>query len=184
MRGTGDPYFDWLCIMIGVNENRPKRNYTRLVSTLHEMEFHPKLSMDQNRGADGLQLRVDFMSEHGPWGTSSNRGPCTMLEFLTAVAKRMSFLTYGEGNHGQTAYYFWKLMENLGLEKATDDRWNYINGEFFVEDACWRINERQYNADGSGGLFPLKRPDRDQRGVEIWYQMNAWLIENSSVGDW
>lgn len=178
MRATNDPYFDWLCILIGV------KGYTRLVSSLHEKQFHPAMELDINRGADGLQLRVEFMNEHGPWGTSSNRGPCTMLEFLVGLAKRMSFLTGGEGNHGQTGYYFWRMIDNLGLSKATDGQWDILNGEFFVEDAVWRINERQYGADGQGGIFPLRRPNVDQRTVEIWYQMNAWLIENSDVSDW
>ena len=111
------------------------------------------MAMDQNRGGDGLQLRVDFIREHGPWGSSTNRGPCTMLEFLIALSKRMSFLMYGE-DHGYAAYYFWKLIDNLGLSKVTDDRWDYVNGAFFVEDAVWRINERIMNTDGSGGLFP------------------------------
>lgn len=184
MRGTSDPYFDWLCILVGVNGNYSKSNYKRLVGYLHSVEFKPKLAMDSNRGADGLQLRVEFMNEHGPWGSATNRGPCTILEFLVALAKRMSFLTYGEVNHGQTAFYFWKMIENLGLSKVNDDKWDTINGEFFVEDAVWRINERVYQADGKGGIFPLKHPSGDQRNVEIWYQMNAWLLENSNMGDW
>lgn len=178
MQGTSDPYFDWLWIFVG------DERYHRLVSALHQRIFRPKLDMDANRGADGLQLRVEFMNEHGPWGTSSNRGPCTMLEFLVGLAKRMCFLTYGDGNHERTGYYFWKMIGNLGLYKATDDHWFVINGDFFVDDACWRINERQYQKDGSGGLFPLRNPSEDQRKTEIWYQMNAWLIENSNVGDW
>lgn len=183
MRGTGDPYFNWLCMLTGVNPSLPGRNYTELIGALHEQEFHPKLALDANRSADGMQLRVEFISEHGPWGTATNRGPCTMLEFLVGLAKRMSFLTYGENNGGQTEIFFWQMMNNLGLTKATDDRWITINGDFFVEDACWRINERQYGADGSGGLFPLRCPGSDQRQTEIWYQMNAWMMENSGIGD-
>lgn len=182
--GTGDPYYDWLCMTIGVNKNIPGRNYAQLVSALHKAEFRPKMAMDSNRGTDGLQLRVDFISEHGAWGSATNRGPCSFLEFLIALAKRMSFLTQGEGNHGQTAFYFWQMIENLGLNKVTDDRWFAANGDFFVEDAVWRVNERQYQRDGKGGIFPLKDPKQDQRRVEIWYQMNAWLMENSNVGDW
>lgn len=178
MRGTSDPYFDWLCIL---TENR---GYTKLASSLHGQIFRPALEMDTNRGVDGLQLRVEFMNEHGAWGSSSNRGPCTMLEFLVGLAKRMSFLTGGEGNHGQTGYYFWKMIENLGLGKLDDDHWEIMNGDFFVEDACYRINQRKYDRNGYGGIFPLKRPNGDQRKTEIWYQMNAWMIENSDVGDW
>lgn len=178
MRGTSDPYFNWLCALIGAD------GHEMLASALHERAFHPLLEMDSNRGTDGLQLRVEFMNEHGVWGSSSNRGPCTMLEFLVALAKRMSFLTSGEGSHGQTAFYFWKMIGNLRLDRLTDEKWYDINSDFFVEDACYRINERQYEANGNGGLFPLKKPTCDQRRVEIWYQMNAWLMENSNIGDW
>lgn len=184
MRGTNDPYFNWLCILVGVNGIGKRQNYKKLAETLHyNMIFQPKLSMDVNRGNDGLQMRVDFISEHGPWGSSTNRGPCSMLEFLVALARRMNFLMYQDNSHRYTEYYFWRIMENLGLNKVTDDKWDYINGDFFVEDAVWRINERQIQADGSGGMFPLKHPNGDQRNTEIWYQMNNWLLEQSDVGE-
>lgn len=184
MQGTNDPYFNWLCIIVGVNGIGRRRNYTKLMAALHyEQIFRPKLPMDENRGADGLQMRVDFINEHGPWGSSTNRGPCSMLEFLIALSKRMNFLMYQSNDHRYTEYYFWRILENLGLDKITDDRWDYMNGDFFVEDAVWRINGRQIQSDGSGGLFPLKRPNGDQRVVEIWYQMNNWLLEQTDVGE-
>lgn len=183
MRGTNDPYFDWLCILVGLNKNIPGRNYRELISALNKLEFQPKHYMDSNRKSDGLQLRVDFMNEHGPYGSSTNRGACTFFEFLVGLAKRMSFLMRGEGNHGQTEYYFWKMIDNLGLNKVTDERWFIANGDFFAEDAVWRVNTRNFMPDGSGGLFPLKHTVVDQRTVEIWYQMNAWLMENSDIGD-
>lgn len=153
-----------------------------MLNCLHEKAFRPKMAMDINRGNDGLQLRVDFQNEHGPWGSSTNRGPCSYLELLIGLAKRMSFLMHGEEN-SYTEYYFWRLIANLDLIKCTDTRWNSMNGEFFVDDAVYRINDRCFCADGSGGLFPLRRYERDQRGVEFWYQMQAWLMENSDVGE-
>ena len=177
---TGDPYYDWLCILIGANTNH--RGYSELISCLHERTFKTKLQMDLNRGGDGLQLRVDFQREHGPWGSSTNRGPCTYLEFMIGLAKRMSFLMHGEVN-SHTEYYFWKMIGNLGLNRCTDPKWYSMNGEFFVDDAVYRVNERMYSGDGNGGIFPLKHPMKDQRSVEIWYQMQAWLMENSDVGD-
>ena len=89
---------------------------------------------------------------------------------------------HGEG-HSHTEFYFWRLICNLGLIKCTDDRWVNMNGEFFVDDAVYRVNERCFCADGDGGLFPLRHYERDQRGIEIWYQMQAWLMENSDVGE-
>ena len=40
------------------------------------------------------------------------------------------------------------------------------------EDIYWLFQ------DGFGGLFPLKHAKKDQRKVEIWYQLQNWLMEN------
>ena len=181
MRGTADPYYDWLCILIGVDDRTSGRNYGMLTRTLHSMEFRAKLPADGNRGMDGMQLRVDFIQMHGPYGSATNRGPCTMLEFFVALAKRMSFLMYGNNSRHHTEYYFWKMMDNLRLTKLNNDKWNDLNGDFFVEDAIWRVQNRMYEADGRGGIFPLRHPTEDQRGVEIWYQMQAWIGENCEI---
>ena len=175
MRSSKDPYFDWLCIMIN------NRNYTELVRYLHQTEFRARLPADQNRGMDGMHLRVDFMERHGAFGSATNRGPCTMLEFLIGVAKHMSFLMHGNESDHRTAYYFWVLIRNLGLDKCTDENWHAVNGEFYADDAIDRVLNRQYDRNGKGGLFPLKHSTQDQRKVEIWYQMHAWLGENSEI---
>lgn len=145
------------------------------------MDFRAKLPKDQNRGMDGMQLRVEFLQQHGPLGSATNRGPCTMLEFFIALARRMSFLMNGNVSGHHTEYYFWLMMGNLRLTGLTDDRWEYSNGDFFVEDAVYRLQNRLYDANGAGGIFPLKHPKEDQRNVEIWYQMHAWLGENLEI---
>lgn len=181
MRSTADPYFDWLCILTGIDYRVPGRNYGTLARVLHSMEFRAKLPADSNRGMDGMQLRVEFMQMHGPYGSATNRGPCTMLELLIALARRMSFLMYGNNNRHRTEYYFWMLLNNLRLTKLTDDRWEYLNGDFYVEDAVGRLLNRFYDPNGEGGLYPLRHPSCDQREVEIWYQMQAWLGENCEI---
>ena len=50
-----------------------------------------------------------------------------------------------------------------------------------VKAAVECLLERRYLEDGDGGLFPLKCPRKDQRRVEIWYQMSAWVIENYPI---
>ena len=49
------------------------------------------------------------------------------------------------------------------------------------EDAVDRILNRRYAWDGSGGLFPLMRPDGDQRTEELWSQMNSYVLEKISL---
>lgn len=175
MRMSRDPYFDWLCATV------EDREHIELLHMLHSIEFKAKNPADSNRGMDGMRLRVEFMDRHGAFGSATNRGPCTMLELFIAIAKNMSFLMYGNSMGHRTAYYFWILMKNLGISKITDDKWHTINGEFFVEDAVHRVVDRQYDKNGKGGLFPLQHPSEDQRGVELWYQMHAWLRENSDL---
>ena len=181
MRGTSDPYFNWLCILIGIDDRTGGRNYSKLAMALHSMEFRAKLFADKNRGMDGIQLRVEFMQLYGDNGSSTNRGPCTMLEFFVALARQMSFLMYTNPNNHHTEYYFWKMMGNLGLNKLTNDRWDYLNGDFYVEDAIWRVQNRLYDRNGDGGIFPLRHPNSDQRNVEVWYQMHNWLSENCEI---
>lgn len=170
-----DPYFDWLCMITG------NRNYIELARALHEAEFRAKLPADKNRSMDGMQLRVEFMQKHGEFGSATNRHGCTMLELLISIARRMSFLMHGNRSDHRSGYYFYVLLRNLGIDKCTDENWNFVNGEFFVEDAIWRVVNRQYERNGKGGLFPLRHAMEDQRGVEIWYQMHAWLGENSDI---
>lgn len=178
--GTNDPYFQWLCKRIGVPEKRP---YKRLAEELHRMIFCPgdAIETDKNRANDGLQLRVAFMERYGAGGSSANRGPCTMLEFLIGLAGRISYIMGTDSNDLHTAHYFWQMIENLRLAKLSDDRYEELNGDFFVGEAVDRVLYRNYGWDGSGGLFPLKRCVRDQRQVEIWYQMQSWLLESGDV---
>ena len=182
MRGNmDDPYFNWLCILIGINDRTSGRNYGTLARALHGIEFRAKIPADKNRGMDGMQLRVEFMQAHGSLGSATNRGACTMLEFFIAIARRMSFLMYGNNNMHRTAYYFWRIMANLNLLKLDNDKWDYLNGDFFVGDAVWRVQNRDFDYNGNGGMFPLRCPKEDQREVEFWYQMQAWLGENCEI---
>ena len=177
-----DPYFDWLCRKAGIGE---ERSYYILASALHMMTFRPgsRIETDKNRAQDGLSLRVEFMEKHGRKGTSINRGPCSMLEFLIGLAKRMSFvMCEDEADVGEkTGHYFWKLIRNLRLLKLDDERYSQLNGDFYVQEAVDRVLMRTYDADGDGGLFPLREPKEDQRNTEIWYQMQMWLGEHTEI---
>ena len=175
-----DPYFQWLCKKVGIPA---KRKYERLAKELHMLIFKPgsAIETDANRANDGLQLRVEFMERYGARGSSSNRGPCTMLEFLIGLAGRMAFIMGEEGNPLHTCYYFWQMIENLRLMKLSDDWFEEGHGDFFVQEAVDRVLYRTYDRDGRGGLFPLREPKNDQRTVEIWYQMQEWLLESGDV---
>lgn len=175
-----DPYFQWLCYRVGIPG---KRHFLRMAEELHELIFRPgdQIETDKNRANDGLQLRVEFMTRYGVSGSAENRGPCTMLEFLIGLAQRMSYVMGTDDNDLHTAHYFWAMIENIRLGKLSDERYEELNGDFFVQEAVDRILFRTYEWNGDGGLFPLKHCRHDQRKTEIWYQMQNWLLESGDV---
>lgn len=73
--------------------------------------------------------------------------------------------------------WFWQMLENLGLAHVSDKL--YSSGphlDSFIDSVIDRLVYRRYSPDGHGVCFPLEFPHKDQR-VELWYQLNAYLIE-------
>ena len=80
-----------------------------------------------------------------------------------------------------TAVLFWEMIDNLGLIGYDDASYADVRNRIRVSDILNNLIRRRYHRNGRGGLFPLKRPSCDQRKVEIWYQMNAYLMEKDAV---
>lgn len=170
-------YFVFLCSIVGrVYE------YGQLLEHLHGIEFYSLVPNDDNRGADGEQLRTIFIDEVGPQGSSSlPDGPCTVLEMLIGVAHRLEFELLGGRYERPACEWFWVLIDNLGLEWCDNVMHRGPKDCPEVDSKIKRLLDRQYSTDGSGGLFPLKVAHGDQRRIEIWYQMSAWVIENYPI---
>lgn len=166
-----DRYFTWLYSQVGVVEERNKsRTYWKLLRRMYQTEFIWLIPNDDNRVEDGRELRYEWMHAEDiradpEWLALA----CSFLEMLIALSRRLAF--EGDG-HPET--WFWHLIENLDLMDCTD-RVRFDLGE--VDDILDRVIYRTYSPDGVGGLFPLRHARRDQRDVELWYQMQAYLIE-------
>lgn len=168
-----EAYFNWLCSQVGqVQVRETSKTYRRLLRLLYQKEFVWHVANDDNRLADGRALRNEFVNElrlsdvDPVW---MNLG-CSMFEMLLALGRRLSFL-----DDDTPAYWFWHLIQNLDLH-VYNDRMEIDEQD--VDDILERVIWRQYSPNGQGGLFPLKFPRDDQRKCEIWYQMNAYLLEN------
>lgn len=179
MTGTPDDrYFEWLYSRLGSVRNRnPARSYWGLYRQLYTKEFIWLVANDDNRVEDGKELRHEFVEAHGSDGVDPlwlSLG-CSMLEMLIALSCRASFesdMTPGE--------WFYSFLQNLGLDHYTDE--NYKSSDVGVVDEILdRVIYRTYLPDGIGGLFPLRNPSNDQRTVELWYQLAAYLIEVESL---
>jgi hypothetical protein len=101
----------------------------------------------------------------------------TFLEVLVSLSRRIEFTAGGEARK-----WAWRLIKNLRLNKMFDplneDNHNrFIRARDILDAVIWRTYER----DGKGGFFPLHNPNDDQTKVEIWYQMNAYVMEMEAV---
>lgn len=170
-------YFDWLCREAGALHNRnPHRTYWRLLHHLHLTPFRWSIRNDDNRAEDGKFLREEYLD----WGASDPDmpdAPASILEMLVALSRRVAFESYGS-----PADWFWKLLENLDMKHYTDANWD----DFVEQDvgqALELLNSRKYGEDGRGGLFPLRYPHTNQRRVELWYQMSAYILEGADVAN-
>lgn len=168
-------YRNWLLFEMGAED------YGVLFDILYETEFTWKIDRDADRAEDGKDLRIRFAEESGMDLPDSVRDwPCSFLEMLIALAYSIEEqITYDPQFGNQTASWFWTMMGNLHLD-AMDDDMMFECGLMMdaeVRDICDKVMNRDYRADGYGGMFPLQEPYEDQRGVEIWYQANAYILE-------
>jgi hypothetical protein len=169
---TVNKYNNWLRGLV----DQPGLSYHILFDIAWVTNYEHSVPNDYNRAEDGLALRRRF--EYETSLRLPDLGPCRILEFLIALAIRLNETVYDYEDPNQTPKWFWQLIANLDLDIYIDE-YNFaaIHAEIYDIFGC--LNARQYDSDGSnGGLFPLKDPMEDQRHVEVWYQMMAYLSEN------
>jgi len=144
--------------------------YLDLLNLMYRKEFVWLIPNDDNRVADGLDLRAEWFDNNGVSRTVMEFGPCTFLEVLISLSRRLEFMA-DESAEG----WAWQLIINLGLHRMRDPLSRYKTQR--VDDILETVIWRTYDIDGSGGFFPLARPNDDQRKIELWYQMNSYVGE-------
>jgi len=171
-------YFDFLCAIVGRSQE-----YNMLLDELHKIKYYSLIPNDDNRGVDGLQLRQTFLEEvDHTWSSSLPKGECTVLEMLIGLAYRLEFETLQSKWEKTKSEWFWILIDNLGLIECVNNRTD--NNRQVCKEVTNIINRmlaRDYEYNGNGGIFPLKDPKRDQRRIEIWYQMTNYICENYPI---
>lgn len=158
-------YLGWLESQVGVDQQ--PRSYSDLIKLLGSKEFIWLIPHDNNRIADGLDVRWGFYEE-----TNLNEefGYVSVLEILVALSRRLSFIAGGDAPG-----WAWQLLCNLELNKSADPIGpkKSMRVDEILETLVWRT----YSKDGQGGFFPLAWPEQDQRDVELWYQMEYYADE-------
>ena len=173
-------YFEWLTKFV-CRERRFKRlSYRKLLMLLHSMEFYYMIPLDSNRADDGIELRFRFCQEYWHCKTPLDylTGPCSVLEMLIALSIRCEDHIMGDPDIGdRTGKWFWVMLENLGLDSMTDERFD----KNVAVDKISTFLNRNYDRDGKGGLFTVPNCRYDLRAIEIWYQM-CWYLDHILEG--
>ncbi|HAQ03031.1 TPA: hypothetical protein DCQ22_04025 [Candidatus Nomurabacteria bacterium] len=169
-----DPYFLWLCTQVNIFE--ADRGWINLLQDLHASPFIWSVPNDDNRSEDGIQLRETYANLYPGYNYSLD-GNASVLEMLIALAIQMDGILGDLNGWPKVANWFVELLQNLDLEpyygfRDADTRRLKNSQKLHV------FLGREYDSNGRGGLFPLKHPEQDQRKVEIWYQLMAYLNEH------
>jgi hypothetical protein len=173
-----DQYLAWLYSQIESPHFKiTRKTYWKLLRHLYKTEFTWSVRNDENRAWDGLDLRYEFLVSENIENPDRNwmELECSMLEMLIAISRRMSF-----ESESPPWRWFWELIGNIRCI-GFNDSFEYEDWVTHIDWIFRVVLQRQYWKDGRGGLFPLRHPTRDQRKVELWYQMNAYLDEDLDI---
>lgn len=164
-------YFRWLCDI--VEADKTVEGYNFLLKDLHSIPFRYSIHRDVNRLSDAKDLRREFFGDlPDPEG-----GTVSVLELIIAIAQRCDDGSMDDSEDDQTAKWFWELINNLKLDVFTDEMYYELRGKYKILEIVNVFLDRKYKKNGEGGLFPLSQSVTNQRNVEIWYQMSAYLQE-------
>lgn len=168
-------YYEWLCdLATGMRHIRQR--YHVLLKLLHDTEFIWDFPLDENRAADGVDLRWEFAAEHDipddAIDATIGREPCSVLEMMVGLANRCeNQIMENDAFGSRVSYWFEIMLRSSGLYLET----NVGFRDKRYQNTITNLLTRNYDPDGRGGWFYVPGFDRDMRETEIWYQMHAYL---------
>lgn len=173
-----EQYFEWLAgQVVNLRLRNPTQTSWSVLRKLFSTQFLWRIRNDDNRAEDGKELRREFLDIYPQDVVSSwMNEKCSFLEMLIALSRRLSFQTEG----ASSAEWFWHLLDNVGLY-VSDREFDSQGMDTYARQVLEGLNNRTYDRNGRGGLFPLTDSDIDQTTIELWYQMNYYLLERSQT---
>ena len=171
-------YWSFLC---GEVENREHQmaDYCLLMKILWKIPFKSFNPMDDNRIEDALDMRNEYLRDISRYRIDTSVVEdryVSCLEVLISLAKRMEndILCDPMEEIDHSADHFWTFLRNLDVEKYSNDRIS----EAEINEKVTKWVRREYQKDGFGSIFPIRRPKNDMRKLEIWDQMSCYVMEN------
>ena len=172
-----EAYFNWLYTkVLRTPGNTPSNSYQSLIFALHSTPYQWLVSGDDNRAADGIDLRYEFLNLLRIDSEEVDQEwldlECSVLEMLIAFARRCSFQTALDDKE-----WFWIFLTNLNLSEISDGSYREYQNDIYPIISTFV--GREYDRHGRGGLFPMPFSRKDQRRIEVWYQFSEYLVENN-----
>lgn len=170
-------YFDYLKDMVYAPGAEA---YDTLLDILFRINFRWSVHNDDNRAADGIDIRYNFEQEFDIDERSAKELsliPCSVMEVICGLAIRMDD-TMRDPERRHIDRWFWELIGNLGLLDCTNEA--FERGERSLKDVEEIVDifmDRTYDELGHGGLFPRNHCDKNQKEIELFAQMNGYLCE-------
>lgn len=169
-------YFKYLCSLV----ETPDPVHGKLLQALYNKPFVWFVPHDDNRASDAAMLRDDFSLQY-TGDECLGDIDVNMLELIISLAYRCQAMAMSS-NEMSMHDWFWILLNNIGLSEYRDGIYDKLGGDQEVDRILTVVIDRTYTRNGRGGLFPLtptsKNKKNDQRKIELWYQMCAWIVEN------
>ena len=183
----GSSYVEWLesfTIDERVSDDR-RLTYEHLLKTLWEIYYIPSIGNDDDRAAEGIELRRRYYNVltrqtgvrvYGDAAEDLEKifGRCRVLEMLVALSMRMYDLMQDLGVYNSVSRWFWEIMQCVGFDELDDISWQGSRDKRLVNEVCNSIMTLSGNRSSSewgGGWFGLS----EWKELEIWYQMHAYL---------
>lgn len=174
-----EEYFEWLYNYICMGRaHHPDISYKKMFKVLFDTEFTFSIPNDVNRAKDGEGLRSRFaLIKNNNHIINDLAGPCSVLEMMIALAVRCEETIMTDTRYGdRTGQWFWNMMSDLGISFMIDER---FDPDFLYKRLGILLN-REYEANGRGGLFYIPGCEEDLRKVEIWTQL-CWYLNAYSL---
>ena len=177
-------YYIWLKTCVNFPEG-----YELVADKLHRTPFVWLVDMDANRAEDGKSMRYwytcdrNFDKEERELVEEYLSGPCTLLEMMVALARRIEADIMAEGGvDDRTDEWFRCMLDNLGLLEFDDKRYNENEVDYILN----RFMSRKYGENGVGNIFKNAKKGRVKggpnfRNLEIWSQAQTFLVDKYGI---
>ena len=151
-------YFRWLMSIIG-----GPREYEDVIIELWETEYYSDIPNDENRAADGIELRYHFEVETGK--KCEKTGPCTVLEMMIGLANRTeNAFMYDPKVGNRTGQWFWEMFFNAKMD-------------FLIGRGQKKLGKSPVLLDKSGrfDLFNMPKKPENWDEMEVWEQLCRYI---------